>query len=189
MQKFSSRLKSLRKERNISQKNLAKLINKKRSTISGYETEDKEPDLDTICWFATYFGVSTDYLLGKSDERNHIEQVFFGDDSGNFERNFKSTSQELRPIIAQCFQNFYLLIGHDMQLSHSKHIIIYQELLYTLQSLRTEICKAVEASGGSNADAVAISKLMSLQSQLKNSIADYLDQLMQDDIISSINNQ
>ena len=38
MQKFSNRLISLRKERGLTQEDLAKLINKKRSTVSGYET-------------------------------------------------------------------------------------------------------------------------------------------------------
>lgn len=68
MQKFSNRLISLRKERSLTQEDLAKIIHKKRSTVSGYETEGKEPDLETVCFLAKYFGVSTDYLLGHSDE-------------------------------------------------------------------------------------------------------------------------
>ena len=59
MQNFSNRLISLRKERGLTQEDLARLIHKKRSTVSGYETEGKEPDLDTVCWLADYFGVST----------------------------------------------------------------------------------------------------------------------------------
>ena len=67
MQKFSTRLVSLRKERGMTQEELAKALNKKRSTYSGYETEGKEPDLETVCILAKYFGVSTDYLLGMED--------------------------------------------------------------------------------------------------------------------------
>ena len=67
MQKFSNRLISLRKERGLTQEDVAKIISKKRSTVSGYETEGKEPDLETVCVFAKYFGVSTDYLLGRTD--------------------------------------------------------------------------------------------------------------------------
>ena len=52
MQKFSNRLISLRKEQNLTQEDLAKVIQKKRSTVSGYETEDKEPDFETICFLA-----------------------------------------------------------------------------------------------------------------------------------------
>ena len=68
MQKFSTRLISLRKERGLTQEDLAKLIRKKRSTVSGYEIEDKEPEFETICFLAQYFGVSTDYLLGITDD-------------------------------------------------------------------------------------------------------------------------
>ncbi len=67
---FPQRLISLRKERGLTQAGLAKLICKGRSTVSGYETENKEPTLKTICFLAHFFDVSTDYLIGYSDERN-----------------------------------------------------------------------------------------------------------------------
>lgn len=38
MSKFANRLISLRKERNLTQEDIAKIIYKKRSTVSGYET-------------------------------------------------------------------------------------------------------------------------------------------------------
>ena len=135
MQKFSARLISLRKERGLTQEDLAKLIHKKRSTVSGYEIEDKEPEFETICFLAQYFGVSTDYLLGHSDERNHVETVFYND-KVNFERHFKAMPAELRPVVAKCFDSFYLLLGRDMQLARPERLQVYQELLHTLQSLR-----------------------------------------------------
>ena len=69
MQKFSDRLISLRNERRLTQEEMANIINKKRSTVSGYETGGKEPEFETVCFLAQYFGVSTDYLLGRSDNR------------------------------------------------------------------------------------------------------------------------
>lgn len=135
MQKFSNRLISLRKERSLTQEDLAKIIHKKRSTVSGYETEGKEPDLETVCFLAKYFGVSTDYLLGHSDERNHVEQVFYND-TVNFERHFKNMPAELRPVVSKCFDSFYLLLGRDMQLARPERLRVYEELLHTLQSQR-----------------------------------------------------
>ena len=168
MQKFSTRLISLRKERGLSQEELAQIVNKTRSAVSGYEIEDKEPPFDVLCLFAEYFGVSTDYLLGLSDERNNVEQVFYND-RGNFERHFKAMSAELRPVVAKCFDSFYLLQ-------------VYQELFQTLQSLRAGIRKAVEASGGAITDPLALSELMAMQSQLKNEVCALLDKLMQADM-------
>ena len=186
MQKFSDRLISLRKERGMTQEELAKAINKKRSTLSGYETEGKEPDLELVCFLAKYFGVSTDYLLGYSDERNHVEQVFFND-TVNFERHFKALPAELRPVVAQCFDSFYLLLGRDIQLARPERLRVYQELFHTLQSLRADIRKAIEASGGAVADPVALSDLMAMQSQLKNAVSALLDKLMQADMEVAFN--
>lgn len=186
MQKFSARLISLRKERGLTQEDLAKLIHKKRSTVSGYEIEDKEPEFETICFLAQYFGVSTDYLLGFSDERNNVETVFYND-KVNFERHFKAMPAELRPVVSKCFDSFYLLLGRDMQLARPERLQVYQELLQTLQSRRAEIRKAIEASGGAISDPVALSDLMAMQSQLKNEVSSLLDKLMQADMEIAFN--
>lgn len=186
MQKFSNRLISLRKERSLTQEDLAKIIHKKRSTVSGYETEGKEPDLETVCFLAKYFDVSTDYLLGYSDERNHVEQVFYND-TVNFERHFKNMPAELRPVVSKCFDSFYLLLGRDMQLARPERLRVYEELLHTLQSQRADIRKAIEASGGAVTDPVALSDLMAMQAQLKNAVAALLDKLMQADMEIAFN--
>lgn len=181
MQKFSNRLISLRKERGMTQEDLASVIQKKRSTVSGYETEGKEPDFETVCFLAEYFGVSTDYLLGYSDERNHVEQVFYND-TVNFERHFKALPADLRSVVSKCFDSFYLLLSRDMQLSRPERLRVYEELLHTLQSQRADIRKAIEASGGAVTDPVALSDLMAMQSQLKNAVAALLDKLVQADM-------
>lgn len=185
-QKFSSRLAALRKERDLTQADLANIIRRKRSTVSGYELDDKEPDFETVCLLASYFGVSTDYLLGYSDERNHIEQVFYNDHV-NFERHFKALPAELRPVVSKCFDDFYLLLNRDMQLARPERLRVYQELLHTLQSHRADIRKSVESSGGTITDPLVLSDLMALQSQLKNEVSALLDKLMQTDMEVAFN--
>ena len=69
MDKFSERLVALRKEKDLTQAEFARLCGKQRTTVSGYETEGKEPDFALLCQMADYFGVTTDYLLGREDER------------------------------------------------------------------------------------------------------------------------
>ncbi len=181
MQIFSNRLISLRKEKRLTQEELAKAIGKGRSTVSGYETEGKEPDIETLCCLARYFGVSTDYLLGYSDERDHVEQIFYNDHV-NFERHYKNMPTELRPIISRCFDSFYRLLDHDMQIARPERLRAYQELLRTLQSLRSDIRKSIEVSGGAMTDPIVLSDLMALQSQLKNEISCLLDKLLQADM-------
>lgn len=62
---FSSRLKSLRESKGISQKELAEGIGVSDVMVSMYEQGKKNPSLDTITKIADYFNVSVDYLLGK----------------------------------------------------------------------------------------------------------------------------
>ncbi len=61
------RLKYLRKKRKISQLKLALDLNMNQNSISRYENHEREADYETLIRFADYFGVSLDYLLGRSD--------------------------------------------------------------------------------------------------------------------------
>ena len=66
---FSSRLKTLRKEHNLSQKNLAEILGYSRATIANYEQGVRKPSADILRNLANYFEVSLDYLLGRSNIR------------------------------------------------------------------------------------------------------------------------
>ncbi len=61
------RLKELRKKKHISQLKLALDLNMNQNTISRYETMERQADYETLIRFADYFGVTLDYLLGRSD--------------------------------------------------------------------------------------------------------------------------
>jgi len=61
------RLKNLRKKRKISQLKLALDLNMNQNSISRYETCEREADYETLLKFADYFGVSLDYLFGRTD--------------------------------------------------------------------------------------------------------------------------
>lgn len=67
---FGQRLKKLREENNLTQDQFAKIINKSRSSIAGYEIGDREPDFNTAQLIAQFFNVSLDYLLSFSNIRN-----------------------------------------------------------------------------------------------------------------------
>lgn len=61
------RLKELRLKKHISQVKLAMDLNMNQNSISRYETGEREADYKTLVVFADYFGVSVDYLLGRTD--------------------------------------------------------------------------------------------------------------------------
>lgn len=64
------RLKILRLNKNLSQIDLSKLINKTHATVNRHENNINEPDVDTINLYAKIFNVSADYLTGNSDIKN-----------------------------------------------------------------------------------------------------------------------
>lgn len=64
MIKIKNIIKQLRKENKKTQEELAKAIDVSRSTIAGYETDKRKPDIDTLIKIANYFNVSVDFLLG-----------------------------------------------------------------------------------------------------------------------------
>jgi len=69
MQIFSERLRELRQEQNMTQHTLASILHVQRSTVAGYETKNRQPQLEIIVHIANIFGVTTDYLLGLTDEK------------------------------------------------------------------------------------------------------------------------
>lgn len=68
---IGNRLYNLRKEKNISQEELANALDVSRQTISKWETGESLPDSNKICPLCEYFGITSDELL--SGKQNIIE--------------------------------------------------------------------------------------------------------------------
>lgn len=69
---FPSRLKMLRREKGISQHELALEMEVSRSAVAGWESNRKHPSADTLRRLAVFFNVSTDYLSGRTHHRRNI---------------------------------------------------------------------------------------------------------------------
>jgi transcriptional regulator with XRE-family HTH domain len=68
---IGNRLYNLRKEKNISQEELANALDVSRQTISKWETGESTPDFNKICPLCEYFGITSDELL--SGKQNIVE--------------------------------------------------------------------------------------------------------------------
>lgn len=64
---FSERLKELRLEADMKQLELAKILGISASTIGMYEQGRRFPDQEILLKIANFFDVTTDYLLGRTD--------------------------------------------------------------------------------------------------------------------------
>ena len=66
---FAGRLRELRKERGLRQKDLAEAFGIAQTTIANYEKKIRFPDEVMLGRIADFFSVSLDFLLGRSDAR------------------------------------------------------------------------------------------------------------------------
>lgn len=65
---LGTHLKSLRKSRGITQKQLAQAIGASERGIQQYELGERKPAYDMLIALADYFDVSLDYLVGRSSD-------------------------------------------------------------------------------------------------------------------------
>ena len=66
-----NRLRELRQQAGISQAKFAKKMSVAQNTVSNWETGTRIMDTETAGKVADYFGVSVDYLIGKT---NHMKE-------------------------------------------------------------------------------------------------------------------
>jgi len=67
------RIKELRNEFNLTQKDMAEIIGVTKQSVSNYETGHREPSLETFVKICEHFNVSADYILNLSDTRETME--------------------------------------------------------------------------------------------------------------------
>lgn len=71
-----SRLRSLREERGLTQKELAEALQISQAALGNYERGERSPDAELLVKLASYFSTSTDYLLGISNIKDFNADEF-----------------------------------------------------------------------------------------------------------------
>ena len=67
--KLAERLKSLRKERKLKQEEVAEELGIAVRSYCRYEYGEREPNASVLWRMADFYGVTIDYLVGRSDEK------------------------------------------------------------------------------------------------------------------------
>ncbi|WP_391559642.1 helix-turn-helix domain-containing protein [Robertmurraya sp.] len=73
---LANRLVEQRKNKKLTQEELAKNIGITRSALSQYEIGRRQPDYDTLQKLADYFEVTVDYLLGRTDDPTPLKNKY-----------------------------------------------------------------------------------------------------------------
>ena len=69
---YNEIIQELRKNKNLTQTDLARIFSTTQRTISNWETGRNEPPYDMLIKYAKFFNVTTDYILGLTREEKEI---------------------------------------------------------------------------------------------------------------------
>ena len=100
-------IKTERNNKHISQSALAKIIGVAQQTIGSWETGRTSPDTEMLKKLADYFEVSIDYLLGKTNFRNHIETIALhrvGDPKDDLPQEALDKNEEFKELMRLKYQ-------------------------------------------------------------------------------------
>lgn len=67
-----NRMRLLREQHNLSQTDLAKILNISRQSYNFYENEKRDPDTTMLIRIADFYNVSLDYLLGRTNDPSPV---------------------------------------------------------------------------------------------------------------------
>lgn len=81
MNKLSIRLRELREEKKLLQKDIANFLNITTSAYGYYEQGKREPDTHTVNSLADFYNVSSDYLLGRTNNRSTEHPLSYNQNS------------------------------------------------------------------------------------------------------------
>lgn len=99
LSKFSEILSKMRKERGVSQKKAAADLGISQALLSHYEKGIRECGLDFVIKCSKYYGVTTDYLLGVSENRNGMSSYVLANITSTDGRSAKALAQSTKYLL------------------------------------------------------------------------------------------
>lgn len=74
---IGTRLRHLREKKGLSRKEAAEVFNMPYTTYTNYETDAREPGSHALVQFASAYGVTVDYILGRCPDTDNFDQKKF----------------------------------------------------------------------------------------------------------------
>ena len=120
---LGERIANLRKEKKVSQEELADVLCTSRQAISKWERGESDPDIGRLKDLAIYFGVSIDYLLGYDLESTSINNFIERTKKCADSKSFDISVDEISLIFSKNSNNFVLLA----------HVLMYLQDYYGIK--------------------------------------------------------
>ncbi|GGE47996.1 hypothetical protein GCM10011391_28480 [Pullulanibacillus camelliae] len=100
---LGKRLKREREKKNWSQKYVADKLGITNTVLSNYERDYRDPDTDTLKKISDLYDVSTDYLLGRTEESAPKESIIKEDNSNFFFFDKEGLTEEEQELLEQSY--------------------------------------------------------------------------------------
>lgn len=107
---FGMKIKQLRKDNDMTQSDLARILKCSLSKIAMWETEKRDPTKDDLILLSNVFNVSTDYLLGRTDEIN----TKIKNNKLNIDKNEKDVEELLEETMSQILGQDGLMLNGEI---------------------------------------------------------------------------
>lgn len=109
MKEYAKRLRALRKEKGLTQQDVADRLRVNKQTISGYERGIRKPDFEKLDELADLFDVSIAYLVGSQEDRGayprHDYKVQADDGSWILvEAAYKKAPEDIRALVRRILE-------------------------------------------------------------------------------------
>ena len=106
-----NRMKLLREQHNLSQTDLAKILNISRQSYNFYENEKRDPDTTMLIRIADFFNVSLDYLLGRTNAPSPITQ----EKTSSHQEEVLRDIEDITPEMASEVRQFINYLKHKAE--------------------------------------------------------------------------
>lgn len=113
---LGNKIKQLRLERDLSQKELGQILGVSNVTISMYENNDRQPDSETIKKLADYFRVTTDYLLGRTENPDATVTLT--------EKNEKDIAKKMKKLREELSNSDGLMFDGEILSDETKDLLL-----------------------------------------------------------------
>ncbi|MGN1080761.1 MAG: helix-turn-helix domain-containing protein [Acutalibacteraceae bacterium] len=133
MELFSERLKSLRKEKKLSQKEVALDLDISQALLSHYERGIRECGLEFLLKAANYYGVSVDFMLGRTSSKTGSLCV------ANNDEKFNEVLNALQIILDRICENEDDSVGYAAKKLFEIEISKLLNMLSAFSETRNEI--------------------------------------------------
>ena len=96
---MKNRLKELRTSKGLSMREAAKQLELPPTTYCNWENGEREPNSEMMVRLADFYGVSIDYMIGRTDEREVKAQTFVTRSEDELLSLFRSMNEEQKGLI------------------------------------------------------------------------------------------